>query len=109
MTNDNEDVVQRLLTGFDDADQAPHRLQARIYSALIAEQQSTGPLRSLPDTKASGNGLCVFEELVRIAPVPAPQKQAFICWRCHARVLAENLEQAPIWWPHCPYSAIQKT
>jgi hypothetical protein len=26
------------------------------------------------------------------------------CRICHARVLAERMEQAPIFWPGCPYS-----
>jgi hypothetical protein len=26
---------------------------------------------------------------------------------CHARVLAERLEHAPIYWPHCPYVRFQ--
>jgi hypothetical protein len=108
MQQDNEDLLLELAkeTG---ALEAPHKLQARLYSALIAEQEKSGPLRSLPATKMAGYGLCVFEELVRIAPVGAAAKQPFICWRCHARVLAEHLENAPIWWPHCPYSEFQKS
>ena len=25
------------------------------------------------------------------------------CWVCHARLLAEQFESPPIYWPHCPY------
>ncbi|MCP5113242.1 MAG: hypothetical protein GY953_20620, partial [bacterium] len=48
---------------------APARLKARVYSSLIRHQQASGQLESLPETKTAGQGLCVFEELVRITPV----------------------------------------
>lgn len=87
---------------------APSRVKARIYSALIREQQETGPLQSLSETQAAGRGLCIFEQLVQIAPVGEKAKSPFFCWTCHARILAENLEKAPIFWGHCPYVAFQK-
>ncbi|MEP7364477.1 MAG: hypothetical protein ABI972_14575 [Acidobacteriota bacterium] len=82
---------------------APPSLKARLYTALIREQQATGPLEPLTDTQRAGNGLCVFEKLVTIAPVGAAQP-VFYCSVCHARVLAEHLDNPPIWWPHCPYA-----
>ena len=87
---------------------APSRLKARIYSALIREQQATGPLRDLSETQAAGHALCVFEKLVQIAPVGGAAKEPFFCWACHARLLAERIENAPIFWQHCPYVAFKK-
>jgi hypothetical protein len=110
MPNDHDDFLTWGADRPGDPDlPAPHKLMARLYSALVAEQQESGRLRSLPQTKASGHGLCVFEDLVRIAPAPESTKHKFICWTCHARVLAENMENAPIWWPNCPYSRFQKS
>ena len=86
---------------------ASSRLRARIYSALIREQQQTGPLRNLSETEEAGHGLCIFEKLVQIAPVGERAKSPFFCWACHARVVAENVENAPIFWTHCPYVVFQ--
>jgi len=84
-------------------ERAPASLKCRLYSALIHEQQAQGPLASLDDTVAAGYGICVFEKLVQIAPVGEKAKSPFFCQVCHARVLAENFDNAPIFWPHCPY------
>ena len=75
---------------------APSRLKARVYSALSTAQ---APLASLSQTPH----LCVFERLIRIAPVGEPAKSRNLCRVCHARILAEHLENPPIWWPNCPY------
>jgi len=88
-------------------EKAPSRLKARVYSALIREQQTTGPLQDLSATQAAGHSLCVFEQLVQIAPVGEAVKTPFFCWACHARALAERIENAPIYWPHCPYAEFQ--
>ncbi|MFZ0733230.1 MAG: hypothetical protein WAM79_12955 [Candidatus Sulfotelmatobacter sp.] len=88
---------------------APSRLKSKIYSALVQRQAETGPLQSLTATKAAGHGLCVFEELVRIAPVGESAKQLNPCRVCHARILAELVEDAPIYWPNCPYVAFKKS
>jgi hypothetical protein len=88
---------------------APARLKARIYSKLLKRQQESGPLASLTETKAAGGRLCVFEDLWTIAPVGEKMKCRNLCSVCHARVLAENMEKAPIYWPGCPYSGFQKT
>ncbi len=89
-------------------ERAPSRLKARTYSALIRAQQETGALPSLTQSEAAGHGLCVFEKLVQIAPIPEMAKTPFFCSRCHARILAEHMENAPIYWPNCPYAAFQK-
>ena len=86
---------------------APARLKSRIYSALIERQQSDGPLLSLSEVKARGRRLCVFEELVQIAPVGESTKQPNFCRVCHARILAENVENAPVYWSGCPYAQFQ--
>jgi len=86
---------------------APARLKASIYSALIRRQAESGPLASLSGTKASGRGLCVFEQLVEISPVSEAAKCFNCCSICHARILAERIENAPIYWTHCPYVRFQ--
>ncbi|SRR6266567_1867586 len=82
---------------------APSSLKARLYSALVHEQQESGPLASLDTIVASGHGICLFEKLVQIAPVGEKAKSPFFCQVCHARVLAEHFDNPPIFWPHCPY------
>jgi hypothetical protein len=87
---------------------APARLKSRAYTALIHAQQEAGPLLDLTATKRSGRELCVFEQLVQIAPVGDGVESKFFCQVCHARILAENLEHAPIYWHACPYVKFQR-
>ncbi len=89
------------------AEPVPPSLKSRIYSALVARQAASGPLLSLPAVKAGGRGLCVFEELVQIAPFGENMKSFNCCRVCHARVLAEHMDSAPIYWPRCPYVGFQ--
>ncbi len=86
---------------------APSRLKSRIYSALVDRQAETGPLLSVTASRAAGRQLCVFEDLVRIAPVGEPVKSRNFCRVCHARVLGERVEGAPIYWWGCPYVGFQ--
>jgi hypothetical protein len=88
---------------------APSRLKARIYSALMLRESASKRLRSIPETKAEGRKLCVFEELVRIAPVTTNMKSLNICRICHARVLGEAMEKPPIYWANCPYVEFKKS
>ena len=88
---------------------APSRLKARIYSALMLRESASKRLRSIPATKAEGGKLCVFEELVRIAPVSINMKSLNICRICHARVLGEAMEKPPIYWANCPYVEFKKS
>jgi hypothetical protein len=88
---------------------APSSLKACLYSALIHKQQESGPLASLDESVALGHAICVFEKLVQIAPVGAKVKSPFFCQACHARVLAEHLDNPPIFWPHCPYVAFKNS
>jgi len=86
---------------------APARLKSRVYSALLRRQGESGPLASLSDTKIAGRGLCVFEQVVEISPAPTALKCMNYCHICHARILAERIEHAPIYWSHCPYVRFQ--
>jgi hypothetical protein len=86
---------------------ASSRLKSRIYSALVERQAEEGPLASLGECHQSGSKLCVFEHLVRIAPLPETVKSWNPCRVCHARLLAERVEDAPIFWPGCPYVEFQ--
>jgi hypothetical protein len=86
---------------------APSRLKSRIYSALMRRQAASGPLLALPVTRAAGRGLCVFESLTSAAPTGARVKQMNLCSVCHARLLAEHVEGAPIFWHNCPYVDFQ--
>lgn len=87
---------------------APSRLKSRIYSALVQRQRQSSPLLSITETKAGNRRLCVFENLVEISPVGEKMKSLNFCRVCHARVLAEAVENAPIYWRHCPYVSFQK-
>jgi len=82
---------------------APARLKANIYSSLVREMSAGGPLRSLPSCAAEGARLCVFEHLVGALPGER-LSSANPCRTCHARLMGERLEWAPIFWPGCPYS-----
>ena len=88
---------------------APARLKSRIYSSLIRRQQESGPLASLTGTRTAGEQLCVFEDLWTILPIGETMKCRNLCSICHARVLAERMEKAPIHWPGCPYADFHKT
>ena len=84
------------------------RLRSRVYTALVKKQLESGSIASVSETKARGRDLCVFEELVQISPVGEAAKSVFFCNTCHARVLAEHMENPPIWWPHCPYAQFKR-
>lgn len=88
---------------------APSSLKARLYTALVREQQASGPLASLDTTVAAGHGVCVFEKVVQIAPVSDRLKEPFFCGICHARILGEYLDRPPIFWSNCPYVAFKKS
>jgi hypothetical protein len=106
-----EDMVERLLmeaeTVHEPDVKAPSRLKSRIYSALMRQQAASGPLLPLPDTRAAGRGLCVFESLTSVWPTGDRVQQMNLCSVCHARVLAEHVEGAPIFWHNCPYVDFQ--
>jgi hypothetical protein len=85
-------------------ERTPARLKSRLYSALVARMADTGPLLDLPSTIAAGGHLCVFEKALTVLPLAADLQSMNPCRICHARVLGERMERAPIFWPGCPYS-----
>ena len=81
---------------------APAHLKSKVYSSLVRRMEESGPLLPVQTTEAT-HGLCVFEKLVAIVPLPERAKTFNACSVCHARVLAERLEHPPIYWNNCPY------
>jgi hypothetical protein len=83
--------------------QASSRLKSRILSKLITLEQDEGPLRILSQSRDAGERLCVFELAVALLASDDLQSRN-PCAVCHARMLAERVERAPIFWPGCAYS-----
>ena len=82
-------------------------LKSKIYSQLILEMETAGPLLPLGETKQAGRALCVCEHLVEILPTPDKLQSLQYCKVCHAKALGERMENAPIFWPGCPYCEFQ--
>lgn len=103
---DTEQLLKQLAAIDEDAadERAPARLKSKIYSALVSRMAEATPLLSLAATKETGAKLCIFEDAVAALPVGEQIGSKNLCRVCHARVLAERLEWAPIFWPACPYS-----
>jgi hypothetical protein len=85
-------------------ERAPARLKSKIYSALVARMSESGSLRDLTDIKKAGGHLCVFERVLTLLPVGTDVPSMNPCRICHARLLGERMDHAPIFWPGCPYS-----
>jgi hypothetical protein len=85
-------------------ERAPARLKSRTYSAIVARLAESGSLLDLTQTKNAGGHLCVFETVLTVLPLGAHVGSMNPCRICHARVLGERMERAPIFWPGCPYS-----
>ena len=85
---------------------APSRLKAKIYSSLVKRMEESGPILGVEPT-CETHSLCVFESLIQIAPFPESVGSVNVCKYCHARVLAERFERAPIYWGSCPYVRFQ--
>ena len=90
------------------ADRAPARLKSQIYSALLTHLAATGPLLRLSATRDGGRPLCIFEAVLSAVPVGQRIDSMNPCRVCHARILAEHLDSAPIFWPHCPYAQFHR-
>ncbi len=106
MSRDNDNLQPILLAAENAADPAPRvssRLQSRIFSKLIELEQAGGPLRTLSQSRNAGAKLCVFEAAVAALPSEDLQTRN-PCSVCHARVLGERVERAPLYWPGCAYS-----
>jgi hypothetical protein len=110
-SNRDEEFFSRLAANVEPAGptgpKTPSRLKAKVYSALVRRQTASGPLLSVSASEASGRSLCVFEKAVEILPVGDVVKSLNFCRVCHARIAAETMENAPIYWPHCPYAEFQ--
>ena len=85
-------------------DPAPAILKSKVYSAILARMAESGSLLDLTETKKSGGHLCVFEHVLAAAPPGTGIQSMNPCRICHARVLGERVEHAPIFWPGCPYA-----
>jgi hypothetical protein len=108
-----ENIFEQLMAEAEAADKpsdarAPSRLKSRIYSALMQQHAASGPLLALSATRAAGRGLCVFESVTSACAPGERVEQVNLCRVCHARVLGEHVEGAPIFWHHCPYVDFQK-
>ena len=91
-------------TGEELPERAPARLTSRVYSALVLRMSDSGALLDLAATKQSGGHLCVFENVLTVLPLGQDLLARNPCRICHARLLGEWMERAPIFWPGCPYS-----
>lgn len=98
-----DDLIRRAETSAIDREDAPSLLKSRIFSKLIEAQQEEGPLRILSESRDSGERLCVFEHAVALLPSEDLQSRN-PCAVCHARLLGEHVEHAPIYWSGCPYA-----
>ena len=98
-----DELIRRAETSAIDPEHASSRLKSRILSKLIDAQQEEGPLRILSESRDSGEKLCVFEHAVALLPSEDLQSRN-PCAVCHARILGEQVERAPIYWPGCPYA-----
>ncbi|MEO7205529.1 MAG: hypothetical protein ABI145_01795 [Steroidobacteraceae bacterium] len=104
----NEHLARLLSLALEQEESASSRLKSRLYTALVRATQETGTLQTLTQSKAAGRDLCAFETLVQIAPIGDKAKAPFFCWTCHARIMGEHWENAPVFWEGCPYAAFQK-
>jgi hypothetical protein len=111
MVNDHDEQFMKRLTDAEsiESERAPSSLKAKVYSALLRRQAESGPLASLTESARCGHELCIFEQIVRISPVGESVKCLNICRVCHARVLAEHMDNPPIYWPGCPYVGFKKS
>jgi len=107
----DEQFIERIAdrVGLDESGAAPRHLRAKLYSALVQQQAKTGRLMSLTAIGSGGRRLCIFEKLVQIAPVGEATKSLNFCRVCHARVLAERVDNPPIYWSGCPYVEFKKS
>ena len=106
MSRENDNLQHVLLAAESAADAAPRvssRLQSRIFSKLVELEQEQGPLRTLSQSQSAGAKLCIFGAAVAALP-PEDLQSRNPCSVCHARVLGERVERAPIYWPGCAYS-----
>jgi hypothetical protein len=92
------------MTGKVSAERAPARLKSKVYSALVAQMAESGPLLDLAESKKAGGRLCVFESALTMVALGTDIGSMNPCRICHARVMGERLDRAPVFWPGCPYA-----
>ena len=92
------------ITGTAIQDRAPAPLKSKVYSSLVTEMARSGPLLDLRAVEDAGGQLCIFEQAIAVLPSGTGVRSMNPCRICHARILGERLEHAPIFWPGCPYS-----
>lgn len=111
MKMNTEQWIERLAALDADAepDRAPARLRSKIYSTLVNRLSETGPLLGLSACRDAGGQLCIFEKALTALPVGEQTESRNPCRVCHARVLGERLERAPIFWAGCPYADFHKS
>jgi hypothetical protein len=90
--------------GPSESEKAPARLTSRVYSSVAMAMARSRPLLDLTESLTAGERLCIFERSLTVLPVGTAARCMNPCRVCHARVLGERLEHAPIFWPGCPYS-----
>ena len=90
--------------GADADERAPARLKAKVFSTLVGRLGEEGPLLDLKQCRDAGGELCVFEHMLTMLPRQSGIGSMNPCRVCHARVLGERMDRAPIFWPGCPYS-----
>src|SRR5215212_1025236 len=96
-------------TGGTTLERAPATLKSKVYSALLARMAETGALLDLRESTKAGGRLCIFENAITVLPLVRELGGMNPCRICHARVLGERVEHAPIFWPGCPYSEFHKS
>jgi hypothetical protein len=96
------------LARIEQRERAPARLTSKIYSAIVRQLAAEGPLLDLKQAQRAGGRLCVFERALTMLPSDSGIPAMNPCRICHARVLGERMEHAPIFWPGCPYSEFHK-
>ena len=103
-------LIELLAQRLEDANEpgASSRLKAKLLTAILRSQEASGPLRSLDETRSRGYELCVFENIWERVTTGETAHCFNCCTLCHARVLAEHIENAPIYWGNCPYVALGK-
>ena len=100
---DADRVFEDLAKATDVERRASTRLKSRIYSTLMLHAAASGPLRPLGACERAGGALCVWEKLAHVAAAGILDEFNY-CRVCHARVLAERVERAPLAWHGCPYT-----
>ena len=88
----------------EEPERAPARLKSKVYSAVVARLAESGGLLDVKATRESGGELCLFESALAVLPAGSGARSMNPCRICHARVLGERMDHAPIFWPGCPYS-----